>query len=376
MKVILEISAGAQQGKQLEARSGQTIKVGRAPEVDFPLEDTFLSGAHFAVECGAAGCRVRDLESRNGTRLNGELIIEASLENGDLVHAGHTDFIVRIESAEKRPTKLAAGTLSQASRPKIREAQSQKRSKKVSAKLATPRKRDRSPAPKREEPRATVIEQAPSLEKPAAPIAETKDAPVPPSAPVKEPLRYGTISAAQLDSYEAATPDGRLLHILSSQPGNLIGLIDATRDRTALELLRASREEYRSLYRENQDPDLAPHLVRLPPRCELLKRMIRQGWGREWGVYLVCPLSLSEVTDYFRATLMVTLPDGTELCSRFYDPSFFRGFLESCNAAEAEKFFGPISSYFMESERAEILLQFRKTSGGAEKKGHLLSDLN
>jgi len=64
-----------------------------------------------------------------------------------------------------------------------------------------------------------------------------------------------------------------------------------------------------------------------------------------------------------------------ELFSRFYDPIFFRTFLQTCTADEAEKFFGPITSYFMEDERPEILLQFTKSKTGAAKKGHLLSDL-
>jgi len=69
------------------------------------------------------------------------------------------------------------------------------------------------------------------------------------------------------------------------------------------------------------------------------------------------------------------MPDGMELFSRFYDPRFFRAFLETCGAAEAEKFYGPITSYFMEDDRPEILLQFTRSKRGAEKKGHLLSVL-
>src|SRR5262249_54256669 len=108
---------------------------------------------------------------------------------------------------------------------------------------------------------------------------------------------------------------------------------------------------------------------------ELLKQMVHQGWGRGWGVYLTCSLSLAQVRDYFRSSLLVTMPDGMELFSRFYDPRFFRSFLESCSAAEAENFFGPITSYLMEDERSEILLQFKRGKKGPEKKGHLLSVL-
>jgi hypothetical protein len=154
-----------------------------------------------------------------------------------------------------------------------------------------------------------------------------------------------------------------------------MALIDGVHDPQVFELLRGTAEEYRSLYRGDQNAAVAPYLVRLPPRSDLLKQMVQKGWGREWGVYLTCPLSLSELREFFRSSLMVTMPDGMELFSRFYDPRFFRAFLESCSAAEAEKFFGPITSYFMEDERPEILLQFKRSRKGAEKKGHLLSVL-
>src|SRR5260370_28588407 len=70
-----------------------------------------MSGAHFAVECDANRCRLRDLTSRNGTKLNGELVTEAVLKNGDRVYAGRTDFIVRIEAGPQRETVPAPAPL-------------------------------------------------------------------------------------------------------------------------------------------------------------------------------------------------------------------------------------------------------------------------
>ena len=152
-----------------------------------------------------------------------------------------------------------------------------------------------------------------------------------------------------------------------------MALVDAVRDARVLDLLRGAKEENQSLYRRDRNAAIAPYLVRLPPRSKLLKQMIQLGWGHGWGVYLSCPLSLPDLREYFRTSLMLSMPDGTELFSRFYDPVFFRGFLEGCTAAEAEKFFGPITSYFIEDERPEILLQFTRSKTGAEKRGHFLS---
>jgi hypothetical protein len=178
-----------------------------------------------------------------------------------------------------------------------------------------------------------------------------------------------------MGAYQAATPQGLLLRILQNQPERLMALVDATRDKHVLELLRNSGEEYRSLYREEQNAAVAPHLVRLPSQSPLLRQMIEEGWGRSWGVYLTSNSSLMELREYFRQALMVTMPDGMEMFSRFYDPRFFRSFLEACTVDEAQRFFGPVRAYLMESERPEILLEFTRGSGGAEKKGHLLSIL-
>ena len=369
MLLTLEVISGPLQGKKIEAKLGETVSIGRTPKASAPLADNFMSGAHFAVECDANGCRLRDLNSRNGTKLNGELVTEAVLKNGDQIYAGRTKFVVRIEAVPKsesvsapalmKPSEVATGAVAQKPSPRGKKsAKIESSAPPISEKVPPPEKSGRR--------QMTSVEPAPRIERPppSPPIER-----VPPPTPPAE-----VIPAAALDSYEAATPDGRLLHILSNQPQTLMALIDAIHDARVLELLRATREEYQSLYRNDQNPKVAPYLVRLPPRSELLKQMIQRGWGHQWGIYLTCPLSLPELRAHFRTSLMVSMPDGMELFSRFYDPIFFRTFLQTCTADEAEKFFGPITSYFMEDERPEILLQFTKSKTGAQKKGHLLSD--
>jgi pSer/pThr/pTyr-binding forkhead associated (FHA) protein len=366
MRLVLEVTSGPHQGERLEISSGQTVRVGRTRKAELALADNFLSGVHFAVECDAKGCRARDLNSRNGTKVNGNLIVEAALKNGDHIFAGKTNFTVRIEPLEPKPA---------AEKPASRERAKSVSRRKISKKLTRAKTRGSSggleplPPPvfqtEIEEPKPIKI--SPPADRPAVPLAPDK---AEPSAPHKDDL-----PVAALDSYEAATPDGRLLQILSSQPQALMALVDAVHDPSVLELLRTHGEEHQSLYSSVPNPSIAPFLLRLPPRSPLLKQMIQKGWGRGWGVYLTCQLSVPDLREYFRKALMVTMPDGMELFSRFYDPRFFRGFLESCSAPEGERFFGPVTSYFMEDERPEILLQFTNTKTGVEKKGHLLSSL-
>jgi pSer/pThr/pTyr-binding forkhead associated (FHA) protein len=389
MLVILEVISGPFQGKRIQAKVGETVRIGRTNKADVAMEDSFMSGEHFSIACHLRTCRLKDLNSRNGTQLNGKMITEEYLNDGDQVHAGRTDFTVQIEdqlkTSEGPSIKLREAA---ASSP---PAQPKKQSKRlrpgegsgnlppaspvargeVKVPDVTPAASEVQPAPPKVAPSPKSSKSEPPAQLETEPFA-VRNEPAPIASESKQPE---IISSNVLESYEAATPEGRLVHILSNQPGNLMALIDEARDANVIELLRGSSAEYQSLYGKEQKATIAPYLVRLAPRSELLKQMIQKGWGREWGVYLTSSLSLPELREFFRSSLMVTMPDGMELFSRFYDPRFFRTFLETCTAQEAEKFYGPITSYFMEDERPQILLQFSRSKRGAEKKGHLLSVL-
>ena len=108
MGVILEIRAGPMAGKVIGLKTGESVTIGRATgRAQFALpQDTFMSGVHFAVECGASGCRVQDRKSSNGTFLNGARITEAMLANGDEIKGGQTIFAVKIVADAKLASLL------------------------------------------------------------------------------------------------------------------------------------------------------------------------------------------------------------------------------------------------------------------------------
>src|SRR5258705_6507891 len=97
MRLILEVISGPFQGKRIQAEVGQIVRIGRTTKADIALEDSFMSGEHFSIQCNFRSCQLKDLNSRNGTQVNGETVVEASLNDGDQVHAGRTNFIVKIE---------------------------------------------------------------------------------------------------------------------------------------------------------------------------------------------------------------------------------------------------------------------------------------
>lgn len=66
-------------------------------EGDVRLDDSAISGRHFQLDVVGKECFVRDLESRNGTYLNGHPIRYAEVLPGDEVRAGETVLVFRLE---------------------------------------------------------------------------------------------------------------------------------------------------------------------------------------------------------------------------------------------------------------------------------------
>jgi len=63
---------------------------------DIALEDPAVSGAHFQIEAFGKEFFLRDLESRNGTFLNGSRVRYSQVLPGDQITAGKTSLIFRL----------------------------------------------------------------------------------------------------------------------------------------------------------------------------------------------------------------------------------------------------------------------------------------
>lgn len=73
------------------------VLVGRSQETDIQLRDTFVSSRHALFEVNAEGLVVEDLNSTNGTQVNGEDIDSPQpLRRGDRVEIGDTVFRVEL----------------------------------------------------------------------------------------------------------------------------------------------------------------------------------------------------------------------------------------------------------------------------------------
>jgi predicted component of type VI protein secretion system len=91
--------------------SGERLVIGQASSNDLPLPfDTTVSRLHAVLENLPAGWCIRDLNSRNGTFLNGERLWgEQPLRPGDEIRVGRTTMIFRTDAptAPEEPTASA-----------------------------------------------------------------------------------------------------------------------------------------------------------------------------------------------------------------------------------------------------------------------------
>jgi serine/threonine-protein kinase len=112
MKVTLTVVAGPHEGSTFAFDEHDAFLVGRSPQVQFrlPLRDKTLSRVHFLVEVNPPSCRLMDMASTNGVRVNGKRVLAADLRHGDEIEAGRTtlSFAVEGDGLDDLPLSLAS----------------------------------------------------------------------------------------------------------------------------------------------------------------------------------------------------------------------------------------------------------------------------
>ncbi|MCA9320562.1 MAG: FHA domain-containing protein, partial [Planctomycetes bacterium] len=87
----LAFTNGPRAGERIPLQGRCTI--GRRSTNTLVLEEKGVSGSHTEVHPENGGWRVRDAGSTNGTLVNGEKIVEADLEPGDIIKVGIVEFL-------------------------------------------------------------------------------------------------------------------------------------------------------------------------------------------------------------------------------------------------------------------------------------------
>ena len=76
------------------AWSGRQLIIGRRADADLRLTEPTSSGIHAKIFAGTDGVRIRDLNSLNGTKVNGHRVVESLLRSGDRIKIGRVTILV------------------------------------------------------------------------------------------------------------------------------------------------------------------------------------------------------------------------------------------------------------------------------------------
>ncbi|HZW12833.1 MAG TPA: FHA domain-containing protein [Noviherbaspirillum sp.] len=66
----------------------ERISIGRAPQNDIVLEDQAISSEHAVIAIVQGDALLEDLDSTNGTKVNGQPVKKHFLHDGDLIELG------------------------------------------------------------------------------------------------------------------------------------------------------------------------------------------------------------------------------------------------------------------------------------------------
>jgi hypothetical protein len=156
---------------------------------------------------------------------------------------------------------------------------------------------------------------------------------------------------------DVAPPPDEALVLATLRPladaGRLFAVLDAARDPRIRRLLHEAAESSRSLYDGAAGDALAedaPHLVQLRADSALLERLVREGWGRRWGIYLTSAAPFDAVRRHLRRFLMVAVegPPRGRLYLRFYDPHVLRGVWQVLTPRQRALFGADLDELFAE----------------------------
>ena len=149
-----------------------------------------------------------------------------------------------------------------------------------------------------------------------------------------------------------AAVQARLWQEAGDMPAYVI--LDGAQNPQLLDALYADHApKWRCLFGGQLEPDMAtvaPYLVELEPSAAFTRRLLAEGWGQNWGVFLTSQLALPALWRHVRQQVHVYGPDMESLFFRFYDPRVMRNYLPTCPVAQLGEFFGPVDFYIAEGE--------------------------
>jgi pSer/pThr/pTyr-binding forkhead associated (FHA) protein len=91
---LLRTDEGAEAPFNFRILPGNIKTIGRATRADFVVDAALVSRLHCRLTAGATELEVVDLDSTNGTYVNGERVERAALKTGDRLGVGRVELAV------------------------------------------------------------------------------------------------------------------------------------------------------------------------------------------------------------------------------------------------------------------------------------------
>jgi predicted component of type VI protein secretion system len=108
MSLLVNISDQSKKLSWPVAEGGETF-IGRTSQCGVCLEDNRASRKHCVIAAGPDGFSVRDLNSANGTFVNGRRVLRSALKAGDRLRVGLTELEFRVETpGDNATTRMMA----------------------------------------------------------------------------------------------------------------------------------------------------------------------------------------------------------------------------------------------------------------------------
>ena len=90
MPYAIRVRTGVEAGELYPLFDNREITVGRSPTNNIFIRDKNVSRVHCQVVVMGDGCTLTDLQSTNGTFVNGERVTECEIKPGDEIRVGTT----------------------------------------------------------------------------------------------------------------------------------------------------------------------------------------------------------------------------------------------------------------------------------------------
>ncbi len=334
MQAVLEVTAGPHSGQQIVLSPGVPVRIGRTPKADYVVaEDTFLSGAHFYVEWSGDQCIVRDLDSSNGTFLNGTRLSEGILHEGDVITAGQSSFSLKAERFSDMTVMLPA--------------------------VPQEETRPMPPSPFPEPLQPVTLPPGAPPPPPSLAAFAVAPAPMPVPIPIPEPVIESRLNAAQQG----------MLDILRGLADPVYAVLDCTAAAAFVDAVRAAGGPLEALSETANSG-----VLKLDAESPLAEQLAADGWGKGWGIYVTSRQPLAIIRNHLRRFQTILTPDGVEFQFRLHNPALLRSFLPPLNAEEAKALFGPISAILLEGITPNELLLFMPGPAGTLEKSVPLAE--